>query len=48
MDVEDYILDGICEGCDQDPTKCLNQGYCEYDEECPRTISEEQPYCKGE
>lgn len=33
MDVEDYILDGICEGCDQDPTKCLTQGYCEYDKE---------------
>lgn len=33
MDIEDYILNGICEGCDQDPTKCLNQGYCEYDEE---------------
>ena len=31
MDVEDYILNGIREGCDQDPYKCLNQGYCEYD-----------------
>lgn len=31
MSVEDYILNGICEGCDQDPAKCHLQGYCEYD-----------------
>lgn len=29
--VMDYICDNICEGCDQDPAKCFNQGYCEYD-----------------
>ena len=31
--VEDYILEGICEGCDQDPAKCYNLGYCFYDHE---------------
>ena len=31
MCVEDYILEGICAGCDQCPTKCMNLGYCFYD-----------------
>ena len=31
MYVEDYILNGICEGCDQDPTRCLCDGFCFYD-----------------
>ena len=29
--VMDYICYQICEGCDQDPAKCFNQGYCEHD-----------------
>ena len=33
MSVEDRIYDMICDGCDQDPTMCYNQGYCEYDKE---------------
>lgn len=32
MTPEDYIIEGICNGCDQDPAQCYNQGYCEYDE----------------
>ena len=32
-DVEDKMLDGTCEECDQDPTKCHLQGYCEYEKE---------------
>ena len=31
MTVEQYILEGICCGCDQDPAQCHLQGYCEYD-----------------
>ena len=31
MNVEDYMLEGICEGCDQDPAMCYNLGYCFYD-----------------
>lgn len=31
MEVIDYILEGFCCGCDQDPTQCHLQGYCEYD-----------------
>ena len=31
MDVEDYMLEGICDGCDQDPAMCYNLGYCYYD-----------------
>ena len=31
MYVEDYILNGICEGCDQDPVGCFNEGKCFYD-----------------
>ena len=31
MDVEDYMLEGVCEDCDQDPAKCYNLGYCYYD-----------------
>lgn len=35
MSVEDRIVNGICEGCDQDMASCYNKGYCEYDkEEC--------------
>lgn len=33
MSVEDRILNGICDGCDQDMAKCYNQDYCEYDKE---------------
>jgi hypothetical protein len=29
--VADYIAEGICNGCDQDPAKCYNLGYCIYD-----------------
>lgn len=29
--VEWYIINGICNGCDICPTKCYEQGYCEYD-----------------
>lgn len=29
--VMDYICDHVCDGCDQDPAKCFNQGHCEYD-----------------
>lgn len=31
--VEDYMLDGDCEGCDQDPTLCYELGYCIYDKQ---------------
>lgn len=31
--VEDYVLDGDCDGCDQDPAECYNLGYCIYDHE---------------
>ena len=31
--VEDNIIEGRCDGCDQDPAKCYNQGYCEYEKE---------------
>lgn len=31
MTVEDYMLEGICDGCDQDPAMCYNLGYCYYD-----------------
>lgn len=31
MDVQDYMLEGICEDCDQDPAMCYNLGYCYYD-----------------
>ena len=33
MSVEDRILCGMCDECDQDMTKCYNQDYCEYDKE---------------
>ena len=33
MSVEDRIYNMICDGCDQDPAMCYNQGYCEYDKE---------------
>lgn len=33
MSVKERILEGICEDCDQDPSKCYLQGYCEYDKE---------------
>jgi hypothetical protein len=33
MDVQDYITEGICNGCDQDPAECYNLGYCIYEEE---------------
>lgn len=33
MSVEDRILEGHCDGCDQDPTECLYRDYCIYDEE---------------
>lgn len=31
MDVEAYIENGICQGCDNCPIDCLNLGYCKYD-----------------
>ena len=40
MYVEDYILSGICEGCDQDPTRCFNEGKCFYD--AMREVREEK------
>lgn len=33
MSVEDRILEGICDGCDQDPTQCWCKEYCIYEEE---------------
>ena len=33
MTVEDYMLEGICNGCDADPAHCYNLGYCQYDEQ---------------
>ena len=32
MSVEDMILEGYCEGCDQDPANCYNKDYCIYEE----------------
>ena len=32
MSVEDRILEGHCDGCDQDPTECLYRDYCIYEE----------------
>lgn len=31
--VEDLMLNGDCDDCDQDPTECLNLGYCKREEE---------------
>ena len=31
MTVDEYIQEGICYSCDQDPAQCHLQGYCEYD-----------------
>lgn len=31
MNVENYIREGICAGCDQDPIQCYEKGYCIYD-----------------
>lgn len=31
MNVEDYMLDGICEGCDIDPIKCHSENSCYYE-----------------
>lgn len=28
--VEDLILSGVCEECDQDPTECWLNDYCKY------------------
>lgn len=33
MSVEDRILEGHCDGCDQDPTECLLRDYCIYEDE---------------
>ena len=33
LSVEDRILNGTCEGCDQDPATCYERDYCIYDEE---------------
>lgn len=33
MSVEDRLLEGYCEGCDQDPAACLNRDYCIYEDE---------------
>lgn len=30
--IEDYLLDGVCEGCDQDPTQCMSKNACLYEE----------------
>ena len=32
MSVEDRILKGCCEDCDQDPTQCWLKDYCLYEE----------------
>lgn len=39
--VEDLIIEGICDNCDQDPTKCYNQGFCQYEKECEQKALEE-------
>ena len=31
MSVEDMIIEGMCEGCDQDPTQCHANNCCMYD-----------------
>ena len=31
--VKSHIIEGQCEDCDQDPAKCLLQGYCQYEKE---------------
>ena len=31
MTVSDYILNGICNGCDMDPISCLEKKECFYD-----------------
>ena len=33
MSVEDMILEGHCEGCDQDPVQCLYKDFCVYEEQ---------------
>ena len=38
--VEDLILDGTCEGCDQDPAECYNRDYCIYEKETQNEITE--------
>ena len=41
LNVEDYILDGTCNECDQDPCQCLCEGYCFY-ENCWGEDNEEE------
>ena len=33
LSVEDRMIEGMCEGCDQDPVTCHLKDYCIYDEE---------------
>ncbi len=43
--VEKYIIGGTCNGCDQCPICCYNQGYCTYDgPECETYVNDEE--CK--
>lgn len=46
MSVEDRICNMICDGCDQDPAMCYNQGYCEYDKEEIVEDEKEEAYGK--
>lgn len=32
LSVEDRMLCGICEGCDQDPVQCYEKDFCVYEE----------------
>lgn len=32
MSVEDRMLEGYCEDCDQDPAQCWLKDYCLYEE----------------
>ena len=32
VSVEDRILEGMCDECDQDPACCYEKDYCQYEE----------------
>ena len=33
LSVEDRILEGLCNDCDQDPVQCYERDYCIYEED---------------
>jgi hypothetical protein len=33
LSVEDKMLEGLCDGCDQDPIQCWEKDFCIYEEE---------------